>query len=469
MSVMRSAATLVLVAVLGATAGEAQSLAGVLRDSLLTGGPLPNATIRIEGTDQQAKTDLFGRFRFDSVSPGTHRLTFTHPVFDAAGVGSPRWRIDVPRQGLQGVLLATPSADTRYGRACPGPRPAEAGYLIGVVRDAAADSGLGGATVNAMWTEITVSRTAGVRTNRRTARAETDAHGQFIVCQVPNDGEITVWATLHGASTGLITLDLGRRPLAARQLVLSTRSIAGAATAADSAVLGARLDGVVKNLDGEPIPDARVYVRGSRAVTQTTASGAFSLGSLPAGTQVVEVTALGYQAGRETVDLKPGGTARTELVLGKSVQRLQPVEVVGKMKAGNDISSFEDRARRGFGYFITEADIERRNPISFEDLMRGVPGMQVEPVGQGYRVVSARGVPNVQGECSPAYFIDGAPMQLDATNGDPFPVAPMEIAAIEVYAGTAAVPIEFQRMQNAGCGVIAIWTKRGGGRPRGAR
>ena len=48
------------------------------------------------------------------------------------------------------------------------------------------------------------------------------------------------------------------------------------------------------------------------------------------------------------------------------------------------------------------------------------------------------------------------------SNGDPFPVNPTEIRAIEVYAGTAGVPVEFQRMQSGGCGVIVIWTKRGG-------
>lgn len=458
-----------LAAALGAllpARAAAQSVAGVLRDSLLTGGPLPNATVWIDGTTRRAKTDLFGRFRFDSVPPGTYRVTFRHPVFDAAGVAAPRWRIDVPPQGLPGVLLATPSADSRYRRFCPSPRGPGQGYLVGVVRDAAADTGLSGAVVNAMWAEVEVSRSVGVRTYRRTARGETDRDGRFVLCYVPNDGEITVWATWHDLSTGLLTLDLEKRPLAARQLSIATRSLASAATGADSAALAARLDGVVKNIDGAPIADARVYVRGSRSLGRTTASGAFSLAGLPAGTQVVEVSALGYEPGRQVVDLKPGQAGRAEVVLAKAVQRLPTLEVVGRLKNGDEVSSFQDRARRGFGFFMTEEDIQRRNPIIFEDLLRGVPGMQVEPVGQGYRVVSSRGVPNMQGDCSPAFFVDGSPFYVDLTSGDPFPVAPQDILAMEVYPGTAAVPAEFQRMQNAGCGVIAIWTKRGGGRPR---
>lgn len=458
----RAARLLAVPALFAAASARAQSLSGVLQDSLLYDGPLPNATIRIEGMQKVARTDLLGRFRFDSLPPGTYRLTFSHPAFNQAGVGVPRWRVDLPPQGLQGVLLATPSPDTRYGKVCPTRRGAGEGYLVGTVRDAAADSGLPGAVVNAMWVQITVSRATGVQTLRKNARAETDARGQFVLCGVPSDGDVTAWATFGNASTGLVSVALNRRPLAAREFLVATETLLPTATAADSAALAARLEGVVRNIDGEPITDARVYVMGSRAVARTTASGAFSLAGLPGGTQVVQATALGYEPGRQNVDLKPGDARRTEIVLGRSVQRLAPLEVVGKM--GKDESSFLDRARRGFGYFITENDIKKRDPAIFEDIIRGVPGMQVVPVGQGYRIISSRGQTDLLGDCQPAYFVDGSPFYVDASNGDPFPVAPSEIMGIEVYAGAAGVPIEFQRGQNGGCGVIAIWTKRGGPR-----
>jgi hypothetical protein len=465
---VRTAALLGLapLALSAAPAGLAgQSVSGVVRDSLLTGGPLPNATLWIDGRSVTARTDLYGRFKFDSVPPGTYQLTFTHPAFDAAGVPAPKWRLQVPAAGLSNILLATPSADTRYGRACPGgPRPAKTGYIVGTVRDAATDSGLAGAVVNVMWTEITVSQTVGVRTARKTSRAETNARGQFVLCRIPNDAEVTVWATRNGLSTGLIGIDLGGRPLAARELSLGTKPLAADASAADSVALAARLEGSVKNIDGEPIPDARVYVRGSRTLGRTTASGIFSLKGLPPGTQTVEVTALGYEPGRMAVDLRPGRTGRAELVLGKAVQRLPSLEVVGKLGAGNDLSTFMDRARRGNGYFITQDDIEKRGSVTFEDVMRGVPGMQVVPVGQGYRIISSRGPADAQGDCPPQYFLDGAPFYVDLNDDSPFPVSPVEIMAIEVYSGPASVPAEFQRSLN-GCGVIAIWTKRGGTRP----
>lgn len=438
-------------------------LSGVVRDSLLTGGALPNAILWIEGTPREARTNLYGQFRFDSLPAGSYQLTFSHPVFDAAGIAPPRWRIDVPAEGLQGVVLATPSADARYGRACPGGRPTGTGYVIGLVRDAAADSGLAAASVNAMWAEVGVNRTTGVTTNRRSVRAVTGPKGEFVLCRVPATGEVTVWAALGTASTGLVTLDMGGRPLVARQFSIGLPR-PGTASAGDTASLTASLEGTVKTIDGAPVADARVFVRGSRAVVRTSASGSFTLTGLPLGTQVVEVGAIGYAGGRQAVELRPGGPARTELVVAKSVQTLPTLEVVGKVGAGADVSTFLQRAQRGQGHFITEEDIEKRGAIQFEDIMRTVPGLQVVPVGQGYRVFSSRGAVNTQGDCSMTYFVDGAYFPFNATSDEAFPVAPIEIMGIEVYAGAAQVPVEFQRLANS-CGAIVIWTKRGGSGP----
>ncbi len=327
------------------------------------------------------------------------------------------------------------------------------------------DSGLAGVVVNAMWSEISVSKATGVINRRRTARAQSNAQGQFVVCRVPNDAELTVWAAKDSNSTGLITLDLGGRTLAARQLTLGTKRPVTAAASNDGSTVIGRLDGVVKTVDGDPIPDARVYVRGSRSLGRTSASGAFSLTGVPTGTQMLEVVALGYQPGRLAVDVRPGRGVRTEVVLGKSVQRLPDVQVAGKSAFANDLADIESRARRSNGYFISEDDISRRGSITFEDVMRGVPGMQVVPVGQGYRVVSSRGQVNLQGDCAPQYFVDGSPFPMQLNDDTPFPVAPMDIMAIEVYPGIGSVPAQFQGGSQNSCGVIAIWTKRGGQRP----
>jgi Carboxypeptidase regulatory-like domain/TonB-dependent Receptor Plug Domain len=262
-----------------------------------------------------------------------------------------------------------------------------------------------------------------------------------------------------------VTLNLGTRPLVARQFSLGLPRPATATADTAGPPLNATLAGTVKTIDGEPVADARVFVRGSRAVVRTSASGSFTLSGLPLGTQVVEVAAIGYAGARQSVELKPGRSARTEFVIGKSVQTLPALETVGKVGAGNDVSTFLERARRSQGHFITEEDIHKRGALQFEDILRTVPGVQVVPVGQGYRVISSRGIVNMQGDCPMNYFVDGSHFPFDVNSAEPFPILPTDIMAMEVYAGTAQIPAQFQRMGNS-CGAIVIWTKRGGGSPR---
>ena len=71
----------------------------------------------------------------------------------------------------------------------------------------------------------------------------------------------------------------------------------------------------------------------------------------------------------------------------------------------------------------------------------------------------------MQGDCPFNYFVDGAHFPFEHNSADPFPIPVTDIMAMEIYAGTAQIPAEFQRMANS-CGAIVIWTKRGGGTPR---
>lgn len=84
----------------------------------------------------------------------------------------------------------------------------------------------------------------------------------------------------------------------------------------------------------------------------------------------------------------------------------------------------------------------------------------------GDRAVSGRGYRNLrESQCSPAYFVDGAPVEVKLDQV-PFPVPVSDIRAIEIYTA-ATVPFEFQRTTSL-CGAIVVWTKEGrdtGGAP----
>ena len=89
------------------------------------------------------------------------------------------------------------------------------------------------------------------------------------------------------------------------------------------------------------------------------------------------------------------------------------------------------------------------------DLMRMTPGMQVSPNGSFGYVLRGRG------GCTPEVFIDGTKVMQGADEVDNM-VRPQEVAGVEVYNSTAGVPPQFSGAAGGDCGVVLIWTKRGG-------
>ena len=131
--------------------------------------------------------------------------------------------------------------------------------------------------------------------------------------------------------------------------------------------------------------------------------------------------------------------------------------VVTEQRLTPSLLEFEQRRRLGFGTFITQAEIDRRNSVFTAELLRGIPSIAVVPAGRGggmttYAIVSTR-----TGSCRLELFVDGVRLP-ERTNTDDLP-PPKEIAGIEVYAGPATIP------QYAGgratCGVVLIWTRHG--------
>jgi hypothetical protein len=111
----------------------------------------------------------------------------------------------------------------------------------------------------------------------------------------------------------------------------------------------------------------------------------------------------------------------------------------------------------GGGHFLTRQDIESRNPSMLTDMFRSIPGARVLNVGIGFqRVVRFRGE-----KCAPITWLDGAP--LAAGEFDLDALSPRSIEAMEIYAGPASVPLQFQTDRNlaSSCGAILIWSREG--------
>jgi hypothetical protein len=187
-----------------------------------------------------------------------------------------------------------------------------------------------------------------------------------------------------------------------------------------------------------------VSVPGTGLSVRTPESGVFSLGNLPAGTQTVEVRAIGFEPKRVAVDLTRDRLTTLDVVLDRPVQTLDVVKVFGK-GSSSSILAFERRRRAGWGRFLTPADIERRHAIRVTDLFQTLPGVRVVPSRFGQTVL-------VRG-CPPTVYLNGMRLGEEAASDLDLLANPSEITAVEVYTA-AGRPAEFW---GSACGSIVIW------------
>lgn len=486
------------------------SLQGVVYDSLLTHRPLPGAEVWLEGTLLSAKSDGRGRFYFPQVPATRYRIVAYHPSLDSLGFSAPVRTIDLAGLPAAFLTLATPDGRTIYKRQCPGHARQASGMLLGTVRDARTSEPLAGAVVEVQWREWTIGSGPGDQGPRdEVASAVSDSAGRYRVCGVPTDAPVALITRRGGAVAGPVEVDLRGGLITAQHITIGTAPAepgAAAEVAAEPAVEplrraggrtvalqerrapaagaeAATISGRIRNSQGDtPVAEAEVRLFGRTTGAVSGADGGFTLGALPAGTHSLEVRALGFLPKRLTVHLVPGRTLQMAVQLEPTAYVLDPVKVTGE--SGNaGIAGFERRRAGGGGTFITEEQIRKRNPASTNDLFLGVAGMELRSVAGNTAVLMKRAA-TMTGKfgsavCFPQYYVDGQPRQLGVTNlrtgelvalerggapvldlGPNILVSPGEIHGIEIYRGLGAIPPEFARF-DSGCGVIAIWTKRG--------
>lgn len=440
------------------------TLSGFVMDSLHH-RPLVGATVLLAGTMHSAVTDESGRYHMDSVEAGRYQIGFLHPLLDSLGLGLPPRTITVRSNTPIEIDLGVPSVNTIQAAVCPdSARGTDAGMIAGVVRDADSRKPLPGAIVVLSWMGY---RVTGGRLFKmlQAMNAKADQNGAYWVCGIPTGTTITVRATSGEHSSGQAELELGSHELALRDISLvSTTPPATAAGAAAITEVGgvarsgtAILVGTVTSKDGTPLEHAQANVLGTTATGMTDAKGVFRLTGLPPGTQTVEVRMIGFLPRRATVDLRSQQTTRVSVVLQERVVVLDSVKVFGKKTASSDwLDGFDKRRKRGFGHFLTRADIEKRSPIELTDAFRGIPGVQVNWTGDDYVLSMTRSV-SLSGSCPISYYLDGSPLDNFNINE----IQPSDVEAIEIYQAGEA-PVQYSGGMTAGCGTVVIWTRRPG-------
>jgi hypothetical protein len=455
-------------------AGAQGGVAGTVYDSLRTRAPLAGATVVLIERSRYATTDARGVFRMDSVPDGHYTISFMHPVLDSLDLQAPVVSIDVSGGRPTLVALATPGPAAAYARVCPGVHDPGTGVIIGSVRDADDKSASADAVVGTEWTEYTLTggRSAG---HRARAVTRSNRSGAYVLCGVPADVRLDVFAEAGGFVAGPSAMSLGDRLIGRVDFAVSRRdSAARGGLPGDPANVPtvspgtASLRGVVLGRDGRPARDVVLEVIGTKRSARTDAAGAFRIDRIPAGTRTIEVRSIGSVPTTFPIDFAANAVRDTTLSIGREAQRMTPVAVKGQTPTSwMDRSGFEARRSQGLGFFLTAEDIARHPTEDLTGVLQGARGMHVEYGTSGHPMPYLRGTSGTY--CIPNFFLDGVPFKVDGAQPGgrvtaPFTdlsavVHPEMIKGMEVYASPGTIPAQYDLTSSTGCGSIVIWTR----------
>ncbi len=239
--------------------------------------------------------------------------------------------------------------------------------------------------------------------------------------------------------------------------VMAAALCSGAFAAAGAQLLPATLVGVVRDSSGIPIPGVEVQFKGADFVSvRTNDSGGFRMVNLPTGLASVTLRRMGFAPASAEVRLRSGRTDSLVFSLNALAATLAGVLVEDEYEARSHrlLAGFWERRARGFGYFLTRDQIEKRDAREFADLVRLTPSVSVG-TRNGRRVIRFnRGAAGR--DCPPQYVVDGMKIE----NGSPDEFTPQDIEAIELYSGPATIPPQFApRFNSFTCGAVVIWTR----------
>jgi len=431
-----------------AKTGKGQIM-GVVVDSL-NGRYLSGADIVIEGGMTAVETDSLGRFKIDSLPPGTYQVGVFHPLLDTLSITLLTRQFRVGADSTSIVVLAVPPAAGLIRRSCSvqsGPMGASA--VIGHVSDPETLQPVARAEVSIAWTELEVSKALGVRRTPRLVRDTTDTSGAFRICALPSSLQATLQARRGSAVTPEIPISLGDKPI---ELLVRTLLLSSADSGAKSGK--ASVSGQVV-LEASPTnAGSRVELVGTDNVAVTNEKGEFTMRNLPSGSKLLLVRHLGFVAQDVPVDLSSREETRVTIRLPKFVALMDPVLVTARRSVALDKVGFSKRSKTAFGYFIGPDRLATMHPYQVTDVLRLVPGIRVNYGPDGETVSSTR---DVMGGGCVQYYVDDMPF-LELTPGDVNRfVTGGEIVAVEVYQGYNT-PAQYMRAGGS-CTTIVLWTR----------
>lgn len=259
------------------------------------------------------------------------------------------------------------------------------------------------------------------------------------------------------------------RPLRLRYfwVIVTVTSVVLLVPAQPDAQAMGTLTGTVLTADVRPVASAQVRIVSTEEVVLTGVDGAFRLANLSPGIHTLEIRMLGYSRLLLPVEIESGLTRSVRVTLVVEPIALQPVEVTAESAPSPGLRGFYERRTRGAGHFFTREEIDKMHPRLVTDVLRRVPGVQIQPVAGPYETSQLVRMGRATGglgarPCPVLFYVNGTPFPVTADLAINQFIAADDIEAMEIYTGTSRIPPQFSsNMHNSRCGVVVIWTQIG--------
>ena len=359
------------------------------------------------------------------------------------------------------------------------------GLLNGAVRDVE-NNPVGAVAVTIGWRRPLDAKSAGNRAGATTDQPAlgqlTDAEGRWHICGAPLHAALSIRAVAdEGSDERIAMLDDGH---SVASVDLSLHSVASGGSAARTARTSALVVFSVEDRNGNSLAGVTldlVPANGPARRVVTDSAGRAIVPAIEPGRARVSSLGMGYRPGELLVPLDVGRNTVPLILDAVRIPVLATIRVIGDREVLARHQDFESRrSLRQTTVSITAEDIAKRNPVDTWQMLTNVPSMRVIQYGSGAPGVfamSSREQRVVQrrdgsggGTSVPCWYrvmIDGVTLPDAMPDLSTVLPTPSDVHGIEVFAGLATIPPQYNSMvadgqggsKSPACGLIAIWTK----------
>ncbi len=148
------------------------------------------------------------------------------------------------------------------------------------------------------------------------------------------------------------------------------------------------IKGRVTDTKGESLPGVNIIIIGTNLGTTTDMSGNYEMTNLSGGSYRLRISYVGYRTQEVTVTVREGETITKDFLMEEDVLQMSQIVVTG---------TYQEREMRELSSsMLTIKGIELQNQprnFSVADVLRTVPGIAAENLGEGGANIFVRGIP----------------------------------------------------------------------------